>query len=375
MVKQGDPARALYLLTAGKLEATVRGGDPEAPPVAIIEPPKWFGELAILTRYPRTATVTAEIESEIWSLSRERFEDMFARHPVMLRNVIRSLSERIQQKDQEFLGQSSLAIENARLLRKVREQAQQLEVVSRHKSQFLASMSHELRTPLNAIIGFSEVLLDPSMGPLPQEEQQEFVGNILTSGRHLLRLINDVLDLSKIEAGKMELHPEPVILSDVTDGVLATLKSLAAKKQLQVGSDLPDDLPLAWADPPRLKQILYNLLSNAIKFTPAGGRVSVTARAVADSSRGAGERGSGGAGERYLEVSVTDTGIGIPEEHLDRVFREFEQVVDTAHPRQEGTGLGLPLVKKFVEMHGGTIRATSTPGRGSSFVFTILVAS
>jgi len=259
-------------------------------------------------------------------------------------------------------------------------------------------MSHELRTPLNAIIGFSEVLLDPSMGPLPQEEQQEFVGNILTSGRHLLRLINDVLDLSKIEAGKMELHPEPVILSDVTDGVLATLKSLAAKKQLQVGSDLPDDLPLAWADPPRLKQILYNLLSNAIKFTPAGGRISVTARAVADNcrgaeaqrrrgaggrgSRGAEERGSrgaegqggGGAGEQFLEVGVTDTGIGIPEEHLDRVFREFEQVVDTAHPRQEGTGLGLPLVKKFVEMHGGKIRATSTPGRGSTFVFTIPVA-
>ena len=126
VVKQGDPARALYLLTAGTLEATARGGDPEAPPVAIIEPPKWFGELAILTRYPRTATVTAAIESEVWSLSRERFEAIFARHPVMLRNVIRSLSERIQQKDQEFLGQSSLAIENARLLRKVREQAQQL---------------------------------------------------------------------------------------------------------------------------------------------------------------------------------------------------------------------------------------------------------
>jgi signal transduction histidine kinase len=366
VVKQGDPARALYLLTAGKLEATVRGGDPEAPPVAIIEPPQWFGELAILTRYPRTATVTAAIESEVWSLSRERFEALFARYPVMLRNVIRSLSERIQQKDQEFLGQSSLAIENARLLRKVREQAQQLEVVSRHKSQFLASMSHELRTPLNAIIGFSEVLLDPNLGPLPQEEQQEFVGNILTSGRHLLRLINDVLDLSKIEAGKMELHPEPVILSEVIDGVLATLKSLAAKKQLLIASDLPDDLPLAWADPPRLKQILYNLLSNAIKFTPAGGRVGVTARAVVDSSRG--------AGEQYLEVSVTDTGIGIAEEYLDRIFREFEQVVDTAHPKQEGTGLGLPLVKKFVEMHGGSVRATSTPGRGSTFVFTTLVA-
>jgi signal transduction histidine kinase len=235
-------------------------------------------------------------------------------------------------------------------------------------------MSHELRTPLNAIIGFSEVLLDPSMGTLPQEEQQEFLGNILTAGRHLLRLINDILDLSKIEAGKMELHPEPASLPEVAEGVLATLKSLAAKKQLQVGGEFPADLPLAWADPPRLKQILYNLLSNAIKFTPAGGRVSVTARAAAGSSGGAEEQAGGGAGGQYLEVSVTDTGIGIPEEHLDRVFREFEQVVDTRHPKQEGTGLGLPLVKKFVELHGGTIRAASAPGRGSTFVFTIPVA-
>jgi signal transduction histidine kinase len=171
-----------------------------------------------------------------------------------------------------FGRQAAVAIVNARLFSEIQEKASQLEVVSRHKSQFLASMSHELRTPLNAIIGFSEVLLDPDMGPFPQEEQQEFLGNILTSGRHLLRLINDILDLSKVEAGKMELHPEPVSLQEVAEGVLATLKSLVAKKQLRVESDFSADLPPAWADPPRLKQILYNLLSNAIKFTPAGGR-------------------------------------------------------------------------------------------------------
>jgi signal transduction histidine kinase len=241
-------------------------------------------------------------------------------------------------------------------------------------------MSHELRTPLNAIIGFSEVLLDPDMGPFPQEEQHEFLDNILTSGRHLLRLINDILDLSKVEAGKMELHPEPVSLQEVTEGVLATVKSLVAKKQLRVESDVSADLPPAWADPPRLKQILYNLLSNAIKFTPEGGRVAVTARHATEAQRQDSEEEmtamppGAPAPLRFLEVSVTDTGVGISAEHLERIFLEFEQVMDTTLPRQEGTGLGLPLVKKFVELHGGTIRASSSPGQGSVFVFTVPTA-
>ncbi|MEK6716695.1 MAG: cyclic nucleotide-binding domain-containing protein, partial [candidate division NC10 bacterium] len=181
---QGDPAREFCLLTSGQLEVTVQGGDPESPPVGLIEAPSWFGELAILTRQPRTATLTALTESEVWTLSRRRFEAVFARHPEMGRNLVRTLCERIQRKDQDFLGQSSLAIENARLFRQIQDTARQLEEVSRHKSQFLAGMSHELRTPLNAIIGFSEVLLDPQMGDLPPEEQREFLGNILTSGKH-----------------------------------------------------------------------------------------------------------------------------------------------------------------------------------------------
>ena len=558
VIKQGEPARALYLLVSGRLEVTVAGGDAESPPVNILDAPSWFGELAVLTRQPRTSTVTAVTDSEVWTLPLRQFEAALAQYPQIGRSVIRSLCERIQHKDQDFLGQSALAIERARLLADLRERndalaalgeiaravsasldvdttlravsayavqlthsdsaslflydeardrsdvctsyntpeeylqaieshqpvglagatqeptfglslvakvvqeraptqipdaeadthqpnrdlylrwgyrallgvpvlhgsrvvgalcvrrkrvgeftprevelvttfarqaavaiinarlygeiqekASQLEVASRHKSQFLASMSHELRTPLNAIIGFSEVLLDPDMGPFPQEEQHEFLDNILTSGRHLLRLINDILDLSKVEAGKMELHPEPVSVQEVTDGVLATLKSLVAKKQLRVESDVSADLPPAWADPPRLKQILYNLLSNAIKFTPAGGRVAVTARSV--SARKPGEtqvnqETEEHAPRQFLEVSVTDTGVGISAEHLERIFQEFEQVVDTALPRQEGTGLGLPLVKKFVELHGGTIRASSSPGQGSAFVFTMPTA-
>jgi signal transduction histidine kinase len=385
VVRQGDPGHALYFLASGRLEATVRGGDPESPPVGVLEPPRWFGELAILTRHPRTATVTAAVDSEVWTLSRKAFEDLFGQYPDLSRNVIDALCAHIQQKDQDFLDQSSLALENARLARKVTEQADQLEVISRHKSQFLASMSHELRTPLNAIIGFSEVLLDPSVGTLPIAEQQEFLTNILTSGKHLLRLINDVLDLSKIEAGKMELNPDAVGVDEVIQGVLATVKSLVMKKRIQLTSTHGPELPPVWADPPRLKQILYNLLSNAIKFTPEGGQVSVHA-CVEDDRRGAEEQGSRGdeklapplprpsAPRQYLEVSVTDTGIGIPPEDLERIFGEFEQVTDPARRHQEGTGLGLALVKRLVEMHGGEIRVESLPGRGSTFAFTIPIA-
>ncbi len=285
---------------------------------------------------------------------------------------------------QTFTSHAAVAVENARLFREIDDKSSQLEIASKHKSQFLATMSHELRTPLNAIIGFSEVLLDPNLGSLPAEEQHEFLTHILTSGKHLLRLINDVLDLSKIEAGKMELYPGAVSLVETVEGVLGTVKPLAAKKQVSVRSVLADSLPSVWADAPRLKEILYNLLSNAIKFTPAGGAVHVTAHRAdsstsqlvdlaqpVDQSTIRPVEGAGG----WLEVSVRDTGIGIPAKDLERIFEEFEQVSDPTRPRQEGTGLGLALVRKLVEMHGGRIRVASTPGQGSTFTFVIPAAS
>jgi signal transduction histidine kinase len=284
-----------------------------------------------------------------------------------------------------FANQTSIALEHARLFQQLQEKATQLEVVSRHKSQFLASMSHELRTPLNAIIGFSEVLLDPSLGSLGDEEHQEFLTNILTSGKHLLRLINDVLDLSKVEAGKMELQPETVSLVDIAEGVLGTVKTLATRKRIQIRSEIQPGLGPVRADPARLKQILYNLLSNAIKFTPADGRVTVAVRPAVEGQGGRGAREPGGKGAKgnapqplgvsaphqHAEVSVTDTGVGIPPDHQERIFEEFEQVSDPARPAQEGTGLGLALVKKLVQMHGGTIRVTSVLGQGSTFAFTM----
>jgi signal transduction histidine kinase len=287
-----------------------------------------------------------------------------------------------------FADQTSIALEHARLFQQLKEKATQLEAVSRHKSQFLASMSHELRTPLNAIIGFSEVLLDPSLGALTDAEREEFLTNILTSGKHLLRLINDVLDLSKVEAGKMELQREPVSLAETVEGVLGTVKALATRKRIHVRSEVQPELGPVHADAARLKQILYNLLSNAIKFTPEEGQVIVAARRVEtlQNLRGAEAHGNEGpagnapvrhsapAPPRFLEVSVTDTGIGISPEHQERVFEEFEQVPDRARPPQEGTGLGLALVRKLVQMHGGTIRVTSALGQGSTFAFTMPVA-
>ena len=573
IIKQGDPAQEFCLLTSGSLEVAVAGGDPDSPPVGVIEAPNWFGELAIITRQPRTATIKALTDSEVWVLPSADFDAVFMRNPEMARNLVTTLCERIQRKDQDFLGQSTLAIERARLLNDLRERneelaalaevtralsasldldetlqtisthavqltgsdssiiylydvwqnafevrasyntpgdflreaevhrilgagvaaqaplatsslivrtvvgrapiqipdieasadfqgrdlllrwgyrallavplllgdriigvmnvrrrrageftkrevelvttfarqsavaienarlfheiedkGRQLEIASQHKSQFLASMSHELRTPLNAIIGFSEVMLDPSLGSLPVEERQEFLTNILTSGKHLLGLINDVLDLSKVEAGKLEFHPEAVSMVETIEGVLGTVKPLVMKKRVNVQSVLAADLPLVWADPPRLKQILYNLLSNAIKFTPEGGRVTVTAR-IQEGQLGnqatwqSGDQSTARVLDRpiaqlphpppargWLEVAVADTGIGIPAKDLERIFEEFEQVADPGRPRQEGTGLGLALAKRLVEMHGGRIQVSSTPGQGSTFTFVIPAA-
>lgn len=279
-----------------------------------------------------------------------------------------------------FANQAAIALEHARLFEQLQEKAAQLEAVSRHKSEFLASMSHELRTPLNAIIGFSEVLLDPSLGSVTDEERHEFLTNILTSGKHLLRLINDVLDLSKVEAGKLELHPEAVSLAETVEGVLGTLKALATRKRIRIVNEIQPGLDPVHADPARLKQILYNLLSNAIKFTPEDGQVTVAASCAAGANGSTGaEQGAPqplcpSAPQRYLEVSVTDTGVGIPPADLGRIFEEFEQVKDALRPSQEGTGLGLALVKKLVEMQEGSIRVASAPGQGSTFTFTIPVA-
>jgi signal transduction histidine kinase/DNA-binding response OmpR family regulator len=230
----------------------------------------------------------------------------------------------------------------------------ELEKANKLKSEFLANMSHELRTPLNSIIGFAEVLRDGLCGKL-NAEQMECVLDIHSSGKHLLQMINDVLDLSKIEAGKMELHCEEFSITTVLDGTLSVVRDMATKKNLSLQINAPDNLPDIYADPVKFKQIMYNLLSNAIKFTPEDGSITIDVSLEND---------------KFL-ISVTDTGIGISPEDQLYLFDQFKQV-DSSYARQyEGTGLGLALTKRLVSMHGGDIQVESEPGKGSKFAFNL----
>jgi len=230
----------------------------------------------------------------------------------------------------------------------------QLEAANRHKSEFLANMSHELRTPLNAVIGFSDVLLERTFGEL-NDKQEQYVTIVLGSGRHLLSLINDILDLSKIEAGRMELELGEFDVPLAIDNAVTLVRDRAANHGLMLAIDVEPALGTFVGDERKLKQILLNLLSNAVKFTPDGGRVGV--RAV---------RADGA-----VEISVSDTGIGIAPEDQEAVFEEFRQVGTDVVRKREGTGLGLALTRKFVELHGGTIRVESELGKGSTFTFTL----
>lgn len=243
------------------------------------------------------------------------------------------------------------------------------EAANRAKSQFLANMSHELRTPLNAIIGFSEILTDRTFGEL-NPRQLKYTNNIQTSGRHLLQLINDILDLSKVEAGRLELSRVAFAVEKALRDVMEIVKGLASRKRIALHCDVSPDLPVLFADEPKFKQIMYNLLSNAIKFTTDGGSVAVLATRHDESPGPAG--GSGTTG-KALKVEVRDTGIGIQPQDFDRIFIEFEQVDSSYGRQQQGTGLGLALTKRLIELHGGRIwvRSEGIEGKGSTFTFLI----
>jgi signal transduction histidine kinase len=253
-----------------------------------------------------------------------------------------------------FADQAVIAIQNAHLFREIEDKSRQLETANRHKSEFLANMSHELRTPLNAIIGFSEVLLERLFGEL-NAKQDDYLKDIHSSGKHLLQLINDILDLSKVEAGRMELEPSPFDLPTAIANAMTLIRERAQKHEIALVQEVGEGLGEVVADERKFKQILLNLLSNAVKFTPDGGCIEVKARRDGDN----------------VVVAVHDTGIGIAPEDQEAVFEEFRQVGRNYTNKQEGTGLGLALTRKFVELHGGRIWLESEPGKGSTFTFTI----
>ena len=252
-----------------------------------------------------------------------------------------------------FASQSALALQNAQLFRELKEQSLELELASQHKSEFLASMSHELRTPLNAVLGFSEVLLERMFGEL-NERQEEYLHDIHSSGRHLLELLNEILDLSKIEAGKMALEYSSIDLRSVLDEAAAMLRERAATQGVDLSVDVAHDVDVVHSDVLRLKQIVLNLMTNAVKFTGEGGSVVVRAR-----RRGA-----------DVDITVTDSGIGVPEADRQRIFESFQQG-GRGSSREEGTGLGLTLSKRLVELLGGRMWLDSKVGVGSTFGFSI----
>jgi signal transduction histidine kinase len=254
---------------------------------------------------------------------------------------------------QTFATQSALAIQNARLFQELADKSRQLEEASRHKSEFLANVSHELRTPLNAVIGFTEVLLERYFGEI-NAKQEEYLRDVLSSGQHLLSLINDILDLSKVEAGRMELEVSTFDLGPVLEASLVMVRERASRAGVALSLVGAADVGVIEADERKVKQVLFNLLTNAVKFTPEGGRVEVGARRV----------------DGRVEVAVADTGVGIAPEEQGRVFEEFGQARG-ASGQSEGTGLGLTLCRRFVELHGGWIGLASEVGRGSTFTVSL----
>jgi len=255
-------------------------------------------------------------------------------------------------------GQVALVLRNIQYNEELARKNDELTHLDQLKSDFMATMSHELRTPLTSIIGYSDMLLSGMTGEL-NEKQSTFIDSILKSGESLLNLINDVLDLTKIEAGRLELNREPVDLRAALLGVLPVVKPRAQDKRIRISTFLPTDLPPVLADPGKLNQVLLNLITNGIKYTHENGSVSVEART---------------SGE-MVEIWVNDTGIGIAKEDQQKVFQRFTQIDSSATRSQGGTGLGLAIVKELVEMHGGSIRVQSKLGKGSSFVFTMPISS
>jgi signal transduction histidine kinase/ActR/RegA family two-component response regulator len=279
----------------------------------------------------------------------EALAEQFNRTAAQVQESYASLERKVRERTADL----------SEALRALQEKTQQLEVASRHKSIFVANMSHEFRTPMHAIIGCSEILLDPTL-PVTEEERQQFLRDILAGGRHLLALINDVLDLSRIEAGRLDLRIEPTAVRDVLDAVHGVMRPLAAKKDIQLDLDCAEDLGMVRMDAMRMRQAILNLVGNALKFTPEGGHVCV---------RGFLSHPDGG-----LRIEVDDTGPGIPAEQHERIFVEFQQApVTHAAGRPEGAGLGLTLARRFVEMHGGRLWVESEVGRGSTFIVTLPV--
>jgi signal transduction histidine kinase len=274
----------------------------------------------------------------------------------LIRSTVQPFTDKQINLATTFADQAVIAIENVRLFDEVQDKSRQLAEASQHKSQFLANMSHELRTPLNAIVGYTDLILDNIYGDIP-DKMRGVLQRLESNGRHLLGLINDVLDLSKIEAGQLTLSLADYSIKDVVHGVYGAVEPLAAEKRIALKVEMPADLPQGRGDERRLTQVLLNLVANAIKFTDSG-EVAIKA----SSANG------------LFNVSVCDTGPGISTADQVKLFEEFQQVDNSITKKKGGTGLGLAISRRIIELHGGRIWVESSPGQGSTFSFTLPVS-
>ena len=317
--------------------------------VEVLRPPDGPGVRDVFDRVLANARDARHYDNEICTRSGER-------------RLVRWNNSVLRSSSGEVIGAAGIGEDITELRRAEmdRIRSQQLEIANRLKSEFLANMSHELRTPLNSIIGFAEVLRDGLAGDL-STEQHEYTGHIVASGEHLLALINEILDLSKIEAGRMDLVLEETCVAALVDASLTVVREKALAHRIRLSASIETREDTLQLDVRRAKQILYNLLSNAVKFTPDGGSVRVTAREVSAAEV------PDAKFDRYLEIAVRDTGIGIAREDLPKLFQPFTQIDSSLARRHEGTGLGLSLVKRLVHLHGGAVAVTSRLGEGSTF--------
>lgn len=312
---------------------------------------KLMAIIAVASNHPLT-------EREQTFLERIAAQLGAALHNVQLYDDLKLLADQLRLRSEEIARQNGM-----------------LEEASRMKSEFLANMSHELRTPLNAIIGFSEVMRDGLVGDL-SDQQREYINDIFESGQHLLYLINDVLDLSKIEAGKMVLDAEEIPVAPLLQSCLSIIREKAIAHRIQLSVDAPETLGTVWADARKVKQVVYNLLSNAVKFTPENGGITLKARHVPrqhvldySDARPETHTTLESTTDEFLEIAVSDTGIGIAADDLARLFQPFVQLDSSLSRRFDGTGLGLVMVRKLVDLHEGAVAVASEPGKGSTFTF------
>jgi GAF domain-containing protein len=357
-VAQTFHARATHRITPEHLAALrvapIRLGEGAVGRAGVIRDPVQVADIADETQFVAGQTRGLLIREGLRSLLAVPLfrEQRVLGGLVILRRELGAFSPETVATLQTFAAQSALAIQNARLFREIQDKSRQLEMASQHKSQFLASMSHELRTPLNAIIGLTEMMTEhaPRFGT---EKALEPLNRVLKAGRHLLNLINEILDLSKIEAGKLELNIERVAIAPIVEEVAATSRPLAEQNGNRLVSDCNADIDVIRADPLRLRQVLLNLLSNACKFTKQG-EVAMRVRKVAD-------------GRNWIEFAVSDTGIGMTAEQQAKLFEEFTQADSLTARRYGGTGLGLAITRKLARMMGGEVTVESAPGKGSVF--------